>query len=91
MLLKTIILFVVDVPSPPEGPLNPFNVTKSSCQLSWRPPKDDGGSDITHYVVEKMDTENLRWVPVGECSDTQIRSVLNVVNTLNVKSVYDIV
>lgn len=62
-----------DTPQPPEGPLTPSNVTKSSCQLQWRPPKDDGGSDITHYTVEKMDTDAMRWVPVGECSGTQMR------------------
>lgn len=62
-----------DVPSPPEGPLTPFNITKNACQLQWRPPKDDGGSDITHYIVEKMDAENLRWVPVTEVSGTQAR------------------
>lgn len=62
----TVNVIVLDVPSPPEGPLRPSNVTKSSCTLSWRPPKDDGGSEILHYIVEKMDSENLRWVPIGE-------------------------
>ncbi|KAG8335958.1 myosin light chain kinase activity protein [Homalodisca vitripennis] len=69
----TVNISVLDVPSPPEGPLTPFNITKNSCQLQWRPPKDDGGSDITHYIVEKMDAENLRWVPVTEVSGTQAR------------------
>ncbi|KAF4532834.1 hypothetical protein B566_EDAN018931 [Ephemera danica] len=49
------------------------NITKSSCTLFWRPPKDDGGSEITHYAVEKLDHENMRWVPVAECSNTNIR------------------
>lgn len=61
------------MPLPPEGPLNPHSITKNSCQLQWRPPKDDGGSDITHYVIEKMDTENLRWVPVGESTSPSTR------------------
>lgn len=69
----TTIVTVLDVPSPPEGPLKPTDVTKSSCVLHWRAPKDDGGSEITHYVVEKMDTDGLRWVHVGECVDTTIR------------------
>ena len=38
-------------PGPPEG-LNPDRVTKSSVALSWRPPKDDGGSKIVGYIVE---------------------------------------
>jgi hypothetical protein len=67
------ILHISDVPQPPEGPLKPQNVTKSSCTLHWRPPKDDGGSEITHYSVEKLDTENMRWVPVGDAANTSIR------------------
>lgn len=63
----------LDAPSPPQAPLEPTSVTKSSCVLSWRPPKDNGGSPITHYVVEKMDTETLKWVPAGEALDTTIR------------------
>lgn len=69
----TTIVTVLDVPSPPEGPLNPTDITKSNCKLHWRAPKDDGGSEILHYVVEKMDTDGLRWVHVGECVDTSMR------------------
>lgn len=64
---------VLDVPSPPEGPLKVDNVTKSGCTLKWRPPKDDGGSEIQYYQVEKMDTENMRWVPVAEANGTTAR------------------
>ena len=38
-------------PGPPEG-LNPDRMTKSSVALSWRPPKDDGGSKIVGNIVE---------------------------------------
>lgn len=70
----TVKVIVLDIPSPPEGPLRPEEVTKSSCTLRWRPPKDDGGSEITHYVVEKMDTDAMRWVPVAECAGTNVRA-----------------
>lgn len=66
----TLTVNVLDVPSPPEGPLKIDNVTRSGCTLKWRPPKDDGGSEIQYYQVEKMDTENMRWVPVAEASTT---------------------
>lgn len=69
----TTVVTVLDVPSPPEGPLKPTDVTKNNCVLHWRTPKDDGGSEISHYVVEKMDTDGLRWVHVGECVDTSMR------------------
>lgn len=69
----TVNVLVMDVPLPPEGPLKADNVTKNSMTLHWRPPKDDGGCEITHYAVEKLDTENMRWVPVGEALGTSLR------------------
>lgn len=69
----TVTVTVLDVPSPPEGPLRANDVTKNSLTLAWRPPKDDGGSEITHYNVEKLDTDNMRWVPVGEAVGTSMR------------------
>ncbi|KPU74929.1 uncharacterized protein Dana_GF19006, isoform G [Drosophila ananassae] len=70
----TVKLIVLDIPTAPEGPLRHNDVSKSSAMLSWRPPRDDGGSEITHYVVEKMDNEAMRWIPVGESSSTEIRA-----------------
>lgn len=69
----TVKVVVMDVPTPPEGPLVADNVTKNSLTLRWRPPKDDGGAEITHYAVEKLDTENMRWVPAGEAVGTSLR------------------
>lgn len=70
----TVTVLVLDVPGPPEGPLRPEEVTRNNCTLRWRQPRDDGGSEITHYVVEKMDAEAMRWVTVGECAGTSIRA-----------------
>uniref|UniRef100_A0A1A9V0P1 Twitchin n=1 Tax=Glossina austeni TaxID=7395 RepID=A0A1A9V0P1_GLOAU len=70
----TVKVTVLDVPSIPEGPLRASEISKNSITLRWRPPKDDGGSEITHYVVEKMDNDAMRWVPVGDCADCEIRA-----------------
>ncbi|ULT95623.1 hypothetical protein L3Y34_004374 [Caenorhabditis briggsae] len=56
---------VQDKPSPPEGPLEVSDVTKDSCVLNWKPPKDDGGAEISNYIVEKRDTRTNTWVPVS--------------------------
>lgn len=72
--VATVNVTVLDIPLPPEGPLKITNVTKNGCDLSWRPPKDDGGSEILYYAVEKMDAESMRWVPVGEAPGTTIRA-----------------
>ena len=66
----TLNVIVLDIPSPPEGPLKISDITKNSCRLLWRQPKDDGGSEILFYSIEKMDAENMRWVPIMEAPDT---------------------
>lgn len=63
---------VLDVPGSPNGPLDVRDVTKEGCTLSWNEPDDDGGSPISHYVVEKQEAGG-RWVPCGETSDTTLR------------------
>ncbi|KAF0296563.1 Twitchin [Amphibalanus amphitrite] len=62
------------VPGAPEGPLKYANITKSSCTIGWKPPKDNGGADITHYLVEKMDADTFRWVPVGDTTKCQLKA-----------------
>ncbi|KRY50894.1 Twitchin [Trichinella britovi] len=64
---------VLDVPLAPEGPLKVKDVTKQSCNLSWKPPNDNGGSEIIHYVVEKMDTSRGTWQEVGEFPDCEAK------------------
>lgn len=59
-------VIVLDVPSPPGGPLKVSDVHANGCKLNWRPPADDGGQPVENYVVEKMDEASGRWVPVGE-------------------------
>ncbi|CAF4189098.1 unnamed protein product [Rotaria sp. Silwood2] len=56
---------VLSPPTKPEGPLEATNVTAEGCTLSWKPPKDDGGSDIKHYVVERREPGTDKWVKVG--------------------------
>lgn len=58
-------IIVQDRPSPPDGPINVSNITKESCTLSWKPPIDDGGSEITNYIVEKRDIKSGTWIPVS--------------------------
>ncbi|CAJ0936046.1 unnamed protein product, partial [Mesorhabditis belari] len=66
-------VIVLDHPTKPRGPLNVSNVTKNTCDLDWKPPEDDGGAEISHYVVEKQDQATGRWVPCGESQDTHMK------------------
>uniref|UniRef100_A0A0N5D1Z0 non-specific serine/threonine protein kinase n=1 Tax=Thelazia callipaeda TaxID=103827 RepID=A0A0N5D1Z0_THECL len=65
-------VIVLEIPGTPNGPLDAKDITKESCTLHWNPPDDDGGSPISHYVVEKQEV-NGRWVPCGETFDTSLR------------------
>ena len=51
-------------PTMPTGPLKVSEVTKKGCLLQWGPPADNGGHEITHYEVEKMDVNSGQWLPI---------------------------
>lgn len=55
-------------PGPPTGPLEVTNLTKSGCTLTWKPPKDDGGNKVLHYVIEKRDCSKNKdlWIPYAD-------------------------
>lgn len=39
---------------------------KEGCKLKWKKPKDDGGTPIKEYLVEKMDKDTGKWTRVGK-------------------------
>lgn len=57
-------------PDPPEI----TKITPRSATLSWKPPKDDGGSPITNYVVQFRIEGGFKWNTANESekvSDTK--------------------
>ena len=38
---------------------------KTSVTLSWKPPKDDGGSPLTEYVFERRESTRTTWTKVA--------------------------
>lgn len=52
----------------PEKPtsLDIKDVQKDVVVIAWTPPIDDGGLEITKYLIEKCDPENLVWIKVAE-------------------------
>ena len=57
---------IIDKPGPSAGPLQITGLTAEQCTLSWGPPQEIGGADITHYIVEKRETSRLAWTLVKE-------------------------
>lgn len=63
---RTAEVVVLGKPSSPTGPLVAQEVRADHITVAWQKPKDNGGSDITGYVLEKMDMDTGRWIPAGE-------------------------
>lgn len=54
---------VVDKPGMPRGPLQYTATNPDSVSLSWNPPDDDGGGDLTGYIVEMCEFGTDSWRP----------------------------
>ena len=59
------VFFCKGAPSTPTGPLDVSDITKNSCGLSWKPPKETGGAKISGYVVERQEIGKPYWVTVS--------------------------
>ena len=53
-----------DKPGPPRD-LHVTGAVDNSVSLSWSAPKDNGGSDVTQYVVEKREALRMSWQPAA--------------------------
>lgn len=53
-----------DTPGPVES-MEVTDITMVSCKLSWSPPTSDGGSEVTHYIVEKREIDRKTWATVS--------------------------
>ena len=52
-------------PDAPEGPLEFDDIQARSVRVSWRPPSDDGGSDIMGYILERREVPKAAWYTVN--------------------------
>lgn len=65
-ILLTYYLFSADVPSSPTD-VEVNEIFHDSCVVSFKPSKDDGGSPITKYIIERLDLSlKAQWDNVGE-------------------------
>lgn len=57
-------VLLLDKPGPPAA-FDISDITTESCFLAWNPPRDDGGSPITNYIVESRQTDKEEWVKLS--------------------------
>lgn len=57
-------LWLLACPSAPRE-LNVLEVLRSTVQLAWEPPEDDGGSPVTGYIIEKREVSRKTWSKVS--------------------------
>ena len=50
----------VEKPGKPDPPAI-TSASKSTVSLSWKPPADDGGAEITNYVLEHREEGLAKW------------------------------
>ena len=63
-----------DKPGPPAA-FDITEVTNESCLLTWNPPRDDGGSKVTNYVVERRAADSDLWHKLSSTvKDTNFRA-----------------
>ncbi|XP_056316397.1 immunoglobulin-like and fibronectin type III domain-containing protein 1 [Danio aesculapii] len=65
-------LTVQDKPGPPRGPVEVNETTSSALELKWNPPKDEGGSAVTNYIIEKLQVGQNTWQKVGDISASHL-------------------
>ncbi len=55
---------------PPGSPseVSADKVNKNGARLTWKPPKSDGGTPVTGYIVEKQD-ESGNWLSVADTKE----------------------
>ena len=66
----------LDKPSAPQD-LSAISVDETTIRLKWREPMNNGGAEITNYVVQKREASRQSYKPV-DSTDEQEMTVANL-------------
>ncbi|XP_072539452.1 immunoglobulin-like and fibronectin type III domain-containing protein 1 [Salminus brasiliensis] len=61
-------LTVLSKPSPPKEPVELIDSMFSVIEFKWNPPKDEGGSKVTNYIIERQQVGQSIWKKLSDVS-----------------------
>lgn len=61
-----------DVPGPPGRPVT-FDVSRDGMTVAWEPPDEDGGLEVSGYIIERKEVRADRWVRANKNPVTMTR------------------
>lgn len=61
-----------DVPGPPGRPTI-FDVSRDGMTVVWHPPDEDGGLEVSGYIIERKEVRSDRWVRANKNPITMTR------------------
>uniref|UniRef100_A0A1A9UCU1 Titin n=1 Tax=Glossina austeni TaxID=7395 RepID=A0A1A9UCU1_GLOAU len=65
----TVHLVITRKPSAPGTP-QPLEIMHDSLTLYWKPPEDDGKTEILEYILEYQDVKTEKWTEIRQIKDT---------------------
>ncbi|KAL4622694.1 immunoglobulin superfamily member 22 [Arapaima gigas] len=63
-------LNVVDHPKPPQGKVEFLERTGKCIKMKWKAPRDNGGKQVTSFIIERRTVGKKSWIKVGEVDST---------------------
>ncbi|XP_071751221.2 immunoglobulin superfamily member 22-like [Centroberyx gerrardi] len=59
-------LNVIDHPKPPQGKVEFLERSRKCIKMKWKAPRDNGGKQVTSFVIERRVASKKSWIRVGE-------------------------
>uniref|UniRef100_A0A3Q3IVJ7 Immunoglobulin superfamily member 22 n=1 Tax=Monopterus albus TaxID=43700 RepID=A0A3Q3IVJ7_MONAL len=59
-------LNVIDHPRPPQGKVEFLELSGKCITMKWKAPRDNGGNQVTSFVIERRKADKKSWTRVGE-------------------------